>query len=134
MAPRANAAWPRVKAALEIRPMTRHEIIASTRLGKENALRTLNEHHGKDVHICRWVRSPRRPVAVFALGAGRDALKPAPISEEKRVRCVNPFATAAGLVEAPKATKTDKRRIIRNLTDDDRQDVAFFGDYERRAA
>lgn len=100
-APRANAAWPRVKAALEQRPMSRAEIIEATGLGKGHALRALTEHHGHDVHICRWVRSARRPVAIFALGPGRDALKPAPITEAKRVRRVNPFAVAAGLVAAP---------------------------------
>lgn len=104
-APRANAAWPRVKAALEQRPMSRAEIIAATKLGKEHALRALNEHRGNDVHICRWMRSARRPVAIFALGPGRDALKPVPITNAKRVRRVNPFAVAAGLVAAPTGRK-----------------------------
>lgn len=81
--------------------MSRAEIIAATKLAKEHALRALNEHRGSDVHICRWMRSARRPVAIFALGPGRDALKPAPITEAKRVRRVNPFAVAAGLVAAP---------------------------------
>ncbi|TAN09523.1 MAG: hypothetical protein EPN37_19225 [Chitinophagaceae bacterium] len=116
MTPRANSAWPRVQEALKQRPMSRQEIINATGLAKEHALRALNEHRGTGVHICRWQRSPRRPIAIFALGAGRDALKPAPITEAKRVRLANPFATAAGLVAAPKA---DKLRAVRNLIDDE---------------
>lgn len=112
---RENSAWPRIKAALEKRPMTRAEVMEASGVTREHALRAIRDHHGADIYICRWIQTTRKPAAVFAIGTHPDAPKPVKVRRVLRAQA-NPFLVAAGAIAAPKSAPG---RVFIHLHDDE---------------
>lgn len=69
----------------EIGPMTTAEVASMLGVGNRHAASTIHKmHERKLIHIGKWElkvvpTSSTRPVAVYRLGPGRDAKKPAPV-------------------------------------------------------
>lgn len=117
-------AWDLIVAELKKAPGTYPDLQRRAGLKSSISRRLLVEAnpgpHGK-VHIVDWQkRSNGGPaVAVFALGPGKNAPKPAPFTNtekwQKKVSrkqvAADPFAVAAGLVAAPVIASIPKGRV-----------------------
>jgi hypothetical protein len=111
-------AWQRIEKSFEAAEMqTVDHMILTTGMWKSTILKAIQSHRHL-LHVAKWVDSARsdekgKLKAVWALGAGRDAPKH---KEAKAVsKRVNPFATAAGLIQAPAAANG---RVYHHLRDD----------------
>jgi hypothetical protein len=121
---RAAYAWPAIEAELKKDPGTAPELIKRTGLTMApvcHHLREFNPGPNGRVHICDWRKRSRggSPIAVYAIGPGENAAKPAPFTNaekwQKKVSRkrppADPFAVAAGLVVAPVIASIPKGRV-----------------------
>jgi hypothetical protein len=109
--------WSAMQAAIrEHGPLTLAELEEKTKANHAGVLRQLNRYHGDGLYVTEWRPTSRKPAAVWALGDKPDADKRSVLTRQKAVRRtkVNPFAAAAGLVEAPKG---NPGRVFIHLTD-----------------
>lgn len=131
-------AWPTIEAELKKLPGTAPELIKRTGLAMCAVCTHLRESNpgpqGK-VHILAWRRRSTggKPVAVYALGPGENALMPDPFTtaekwkrELSRRVGSDPFAAAAGLVKAPTG---ETGRVFQQP-----MDIDDWTEAERRAA
>ena len=108
-------AWPIIKAELERGHGTAPELIARTGLSMApvcHRIREANPGPNGEIHIVDWRKrsSGGLPVAVYAIGPGINAPMPKPFTtaekwakkKNRKASSANPFAAAAGLVNAPK--------------------------------
>lgn len=101
---RRAPAWERVKEILAERPHTAREIAAKMGFSVTRAHEIMGTRKD-EWHIAEfvWPDYFGRPIPLYALGNLPDA--PVPIGRQRakrmRVRKINPFATAAGLIAAP---------------------------------
>lgn len=78
-----------IKAALQVRPMDSVELAAKVDMSRRAVMARLKYmHENKEVHIARWERFAKAGYAakVWALGPGRDAAKPTPMSNTEKAR------------------------------------------------
>lgn len=101
--PRKQPAWERMRVLLSI-PRTQNEIAETMGFSRPRASELIGLHRS-EVYIAgwRWPDGKGKPEAEWVLGNKPDAPQPMGIqrARRQRVRRVNPFATAAGLVAAP---------------------------------
>ena len=64
--------------------LCKHDVENCDQRSAQRALSKLHEQ--KLIHIVRWVSSYKQKIPVYALGIGRDAAKPRPISDRDRMR------------------------------------------------
>jgi hypothetical protein len=127
-------AWSLIEAALRSSPGTVPEIAQRTRLvfGTINKrLNLANAGPTGKVHVVEWEKRSNggRPVPTYAWGPGENAPMPAPLTTaEKNQRAKrrkkaanNPFASAAGLIAAPKG---EPGRVYLHLWDDHEREAA----------
>jgi hypothetical protein len=93
--------------------MSMKEIAEATGADRSSVRTVMQNHHGKAFRVAEWERiDANHSVMKWAIGTGPDAPKPAAKTsreywkgyrDRKRIQrgFVNPFATAAGLVQAP---------------------------------
>jgi hypothetical protein len=106
--------------------MSMKEIAARTGIDRKSIQGIISDNRGREFYIAGWEHVDAwHHVMKFALGVGPDAPKPAPKTQQEywkgyrdRRRIAhgnfNPFAPAAGLVEAPKG---ESGRVYIHLTD-----------------
>lgn len=128
-------AWDMVMAELKKSPSTSPELIEKTGLSEAAVCKQLRlSKPGKrgKTHIVDWRRRSTggSPVAIYAIGPGENAPMPAPYTNAEKIKAtrlrrgtrktcmnskrINPFASAAGLVEAPRG---EPGRVYIHLTD-----------------
>jgi hypothetical protein len=106
--------------------MSMKEIAAKSGMDRKSIQGVISENRGKEFYVASWGRVDAwHSVMKFALGTGPDAPKPAAKTlqeywkgyrDRKRLKRggFNPFAAAAGLIEAPKG---EPGRVYIHLTD-----------------
>jgi lambda repressor-like predicted transcriptional regulator len=123
--PHQDAARNRIIAALRTSSgLTMKEIMQKAPVTKATAVAAIADMHGKGLYVARWLRTTRKPAAIWLLGNEPDAPYPVvPVAQrigkrkESQLRlAVNPFAVSAGLVSAPTC---GSGRIIKHLHDDE---------------
>lgn len=73
---RLNLAWPRIRAALDGSDgMTIADLCRACGMFKSVVIHAIADHRD-ELDIVRWKPTTRRPMAVWALGSGRTAVKP----------------------------------------------------------
>ena len=95
--------WEPLRDLLSVKPRTKTEIAAAFGVSAHCAGEIIAEYHGTKVYIKSYDigQGKGRAPARWAIGNEPDA--PPPISQRRRAKStVNPFAVAAGLVDAPK--------------------------------
>ncbi|MFL9904663.1 hypothetical protein PQR71_42160 [Paraburkholderia fungorum] len=121
-------AWDMIRAELTRLPGSAPDLIRRTGLTSAPVCKYLSEAnpgHNGEIHIIAWrkrLTTGGAPVAVYAIGPGENAPKPAPYTtaekwKMKRARCgasKNPFAVVTGMVNAPALTPG---RVYIHLTD-----------------
>ncbi|MGB8422212.1 hypothetical protein [Paraburkholderia sp.] len=121
---RAAYAWPTIEAELKEGPGSASELVKRTGLSMAPVfehLRKANPGPNGKVHIIVWRKRSEGgdPVAVYAIGPGENAPKPAPFTTAEKWQrkiasrpvAANPFAVAAGFVTAPVITSIPTGRI-----------------------
>lgn len=97
---RQNLAWPRIRAALEkSQGVTVADLCEALGMFRSVVLKAICEHRG-ELDVVRWNASARKPAAVWALGSGREAMKPIKARRVIRTQS-NPFLVAAGAIAVP---------------------------------
>jgi len=102
------SAWQRIQKSFESAEMqTVDHMILTTGMWKSTIIKAIKGHRHL-LHIEKWVESDRtdklgKLKAVWVLGPGKDAPKhkdPKPLK-----KAINPFASAAGLVQIPEGQR-----------------------------
>ncbi len=100
---RKQPAWERMREFMAI-PRTQSEIAEAMAFSRPRASELIGLHRS-EVYIAgwRWPEGKGKPEAEWAIGDKPDAPQPMGVqrARRQRVRRIDPFATAAGLVAAP---------------------------------
>lgn len=111
------------QVALQERPMDAWALSETVHCHFRTAGRVLAKMHGfGQVHIVRWERSQGSPLAVYAFGAGEDAVKPVKLTDKERKA-----RSKTKLSVEERDFASARRRQLRRKIKVDPLTAAFFG-------